>query len=154
MNYGGHEAYVLHRTLSEGLTIEKMESERNSIDEWEHYRAYESACCDVNYMYSNEYPVELEVYSKLVEVIKPYAGSVLAEDVAKYCIDIDFHDWDSSDGIRVYLDYDEDFQERYDAKYDEYPASSINGSLADIVDYVKSALEEFAKEKESWNSNT
>lgn len=153
MNYGGHEKFVLHRTLSEGLTIEKMESERNSIDEWRHYRAYEDACCDVNYMYSDEYPVELEVYSKLVEVIKPYAGSVLIEDADKCCIDIDFYYWDSPDGIRVYLDYDEDFQERYDAIYDEYPTCPIKGSLADIVDHVKSALEEFAKERESWNNN-
>ena len=65
------------------------------------------------------------MYSKIVEKVKPYLGNIL-DDYKPLEIVLD------KENVKICLMFDDDYQDNYDKKHDEYPFCEELGSYSEI----------------------
>lgn len=99
-----------------------------------HIRHVERRQYCVEYLESDEYPTEREVYSRIVEVVKPYLGNIL-DDYKPFEIVFE------KDKVEVCLMFDDDYQDKYDKVHDEYPFCKKIGSYSEIDKLIKEQIE-------------
>ena len=99
-----------------------------------HIRHVERRQYCVEYLESDEYPIEREVYSRIVEVVKPYPGNIL-DDYKPFEIVFE------KDKVEVCLIFDDDYQDKYDKVHDEYPFCQEIGSYSEIDKLIKERIE-------------
>jgi len=99
-----------------------------------HIRHVERRQYCVEYLESEEYQIEREVYARIVETVKPYLGNIL-DDYQPFEIVFE------KDTIEVSLLFDDDYQDRYDRIHDEYPECRETGSYSEINKIVEKRIE-------------
>ena len=88
----------------------------------------------VEYLESDKYPIESEVYSRIVEAVKPYLGNIL-DDYKPF--EIVFEE----KKVEVCLMFNNDYQGKYDKVHDEYPFCQEIGSYSEIDKLIKERIE-------------
>lgn len=99
-----------------------------------HIRHVEKRYYCVEYLDSDEYPIEREVYARIVEAVKPYLNNILDNP---WPFDVEF----AEDSVNVELRFDDDYVDKYLDKYDDGPICRVNGTYAEIADLVKEKIE-------------
>lgn len=99
-----------------------------------HIRHVERRQICVEYLESDEYQIEREVYAKIVETVNPYLGNVL-DDYQPFEIVFE------KDKVEVCLMFADDYQDKYDKEHDEYPFCREIGSYSEIVKLIKERIE-------------
>ena len=88
----------------------------------------------MEYLESEEYPIEREVYSRIVEAVKPFLGNIL-DDYKPFEIVFE------KEKVEVCLMFDDDYQDKYDKVHDEYPFCKETGSVEEIDKLIKERIE-------------
>lgn len=99
-----------------------------------HIRHVERRKLCVEYLESDKYPIECEVYSRIVEAVKPYLGNIL-DDYKPF--EILFEE----KKVEVCLMFNNDYQCKYDKVHDEYPFCKEIGSYSEIDKLIKERIE-------------
>lgn len=131
MNYGTIEDSVLRRMFYEGATKEDFISEANESASLLaagqiHYRHHVERQCCAQYVDSEEFGRETELYSNLVNIFKP-----LEEENIVSFFWVEFID----DNVHVKIVYDVDYEE----SHEDLP-QYIEAAFGDIIKTVQQAL--------------
>ncbi|MCI7556961.1 MAG: hypothetical protein MST03_09280 [Bacteroidales bacterium] len=74
----------------------------------------------------------------MVENVKPYLGNIL-DDYKPFEIVFD------KENVKVCLMFDDDYQDKFDKKHDEYPFCQEIGSYSEIDKLIKEQIENYCQ---------
>lgn len=134
---------VLSGIFYYGMTEDDFRKAANEAD-WLHMlgelhiRHVECRTYCAEYLDSDEYHIEREVYSRISEVVKPYLNDILDNPCPFY---VEF----GEDTIEVELNFDTDYCLKYIDLYDKDPSAIgvIKGSFDEITDLIRTVSESF-----------
>lgn len=131
MNYGYIEDSVLSRMYYKGATKEDFIREADEGDRLYHsgelhYRHYVERRCCAEYVESEDFARESELYSKLVDIFKPLQDREIVWFFTVEFIDSDVH---------VDINYDVDYEENHE-DLNRYVKADFDGIIAAVADIV------------------